>query len=205
MTVVRAEEYTQALGQVVSGSWRQIARAKKLGVPQALGLSLEDWVTSRLGGYIKLSIPDRREAVRELAAEGLSNVAVGQILGVDETTVRRDSANAEKSRRPAEKNNGLMAHGSAKAEPPKPPSPLDKFGRTATEIRDDEELATSVARAHAAVVAVLPVLGASERLEFHACALSLASDVRRIGDGETLRLAEELCRELADRTDLVGV
>jgi hypothetical protein len=73
-------------------SWRQIARAKKLGVPQALGLSVEEWVTTRLGGYIKLSIADRREAVKELAGEGLSNIAVGEILGVDETTIRRDSA-----------------------------------------------------------------------------------------------------------------
>jgi hypothetical protein len=59
---------------------------------------------------------ERRGAVRELAAEGLSNVAVGQILGVDETTVRRDSANAGQFRRPAEKNNELITHGSAKAE-----------------------------------------------------------------------------------------
>jgi hypothetical protein len=34
-------------------------------------------------------------------------------------------------------------------------------------------------------------------LEFYSRALRLASDARRIGDGEALRLAEELCRELA--------
>jgi hypothetical protein len=43
---------------------------------------------------------------------------------------------------------------------------------------------------------VLPVLGAGELAEFRSRALSLASDVRRIGDGEASRLAEELCREL---------
>ncbi len=33
-----AEEYTQSLGQVVGGAWRQIALAKRLGVPKALGV-----------------------------------------------------------------------------------------------------------------------------------------------------------------------
>jgi DNA-binding NarL/FixJ family response regulator len=41
-----------------------------------------------------MSIADRRQAVKELAAEGMSNVAIGQVLGVDERTVRR-SENAE--------------------------------------------------------------------------------------------------------------
>jgi hypothetical protein len=84
ISVEDAEEY-------VSGSWRQIALAKRLGVPQALGLSVEDWVTARLGGYIKLSIPDRREAVEELAADGLSTREIGDVLGVDQSTVVRDA------------------------------------------------------------------------------------------------------------------
>jgi hypothetical protein len=54
-----------------------------------------------------------------------------------------------------------------------------------------------VARAHAAVVAVLPALEAGARLEFYSRALSLAADVRRTGDGEAVRLAKELCRALA--------
>jgi hypothetical protein len=36
-----AEEFSQALGQVIGGSWRIIATAKKLGVPEALGLTTE--------------------------------------------------------------------------------------------------------------------------------------------------------------------
>jgi hypothetical protein len=68
--------------------------AKRLGVPQALGLSLEDWVTTRLGGYVKLSIADRREAVRNLTDEGHSTRDIGGILGVDHSTVVRDGANA---------------------------------------------------------------------------------------------------------------
>ena len=65
-----AEEYTQALGQVVAGGWRQIALGERLGVPKALGLSVDEWVKRRLGGYVKLSIEERREAVEELTAKG---------------------------------------------------------------------------------------------------------------------------------------
>lgn len=92
-----AEEFTQSLGQIVGGSWRQIALAKKLGVPKALGLSTEQWVRERLGGYIRLSVEDRREAVKELASSGESNVAIASVLGVNEISVRRDldSTNVE--------------------------------------------------------------------------------------------------------------
>jgi hypothetical protein len=83
-----AEEYTQALGQVVAGSWRQIALAKRLGVPQALGLSVEEWVNVRLGGYIKMSVEERQEAVNNLTAEGHSLREIGEILGVSHETAR---------------------------------------------------------------------------------------------------------------------
>ncbi len=76
----QAEELTQAVGQSVSGAWRTIAALKNLGVPKALGLSTEDWVTQRLGGYIKLSIAERREAVAELKAEGASNREIAGVL-----------------------------------------------------------------------------------------------------------------------------
>jgi hypothetical protein len=85
-----AEEYTQSLGQIVSGSWRQIALAKRLDVPKALGLSVDQWVNGRLGGYIKQSITERREAVKELTADGHSNREIGQILGVDHQTINND-------------------------------------------------------------------------------------------------------------------
>jgi hypothetical protein len=63
-----AEEFTQSLGQIVGGSWRQIALAKRLGVPQALGLSVDEWVNKRLGGYVRMTVEDRRRAVEEGAA-----------------------------------------------------------------------------------------------------------------------------------------
>ena len=85
-----AEEYTQALGQVVAGGWRQIALGERLGVPAALGISTRDWVEDRLGGYIRLSIPERREAVKELTDEGMSTRGIGDVLGVGKDTVQRD-------------------------------------------------------------------------------------------------------------------
>jgi hypothetical protein len=87
-----AEEYTLALGQVVAGGYRQVALGKRLGVPQALGLSVEDWVATRLGGYVRMSIADRREAVAELTEEGMTRRETAEILGVDEKTVRNDLA-----------------------------------------------------------------------------------------------------------------
>lgn len=92
MNAQDAEEYTQSLGQIVSGGWRQIALGEKLGVPKALGLSTEDWVKSRLGGYVRLSIAERREAVSELAEEGRSNRDIAGVLGVSKDTVRNDKA-----------------------------------------------------------------------------------------------------------------
>lgn len=86
-----AEEYTQALGQVLAGGWRQRALARRLGVPQALGMSLEEWTNQRLGGYVRESIEERREAVGELVnGEGISNRDAAEVLGVDEKTVRND-------------------------------------------------------------------------------------------------------------------
>ena len=90
-----AEEYTQALGQVCAGGYRQVALGERLGVPKALGLTTEEWVEDRLGGYVRLSIPERRQAVAELSEEGMSTREIGDVLGVDHSTVVRDAgANA---------------------------------------------------------------------------------------------------------------
>lgn len=90
-----AEEYTESLAQIFAGSWRQIALAERIGVPKAFGLTTREWVEERLGGYVKLSIPDRREAVAELEEEGMSTREIGNVLGVDHATAARDSvANA---------------------------------------------------------------------------------------------------------------
>jgi hypothetical protein len=90
MTRAEAKEYSESLGQIHGGGWRQIAWAKRMGVPEALGLSFEDWVQEFIGGHVRLSIGDRREAVKELTADGLSQRAAGEVLGISEATVNRD-------------------------------------------------------------------------------------------------------------------
>jgi phage N-6-adenine-methyltransferase len=90
ISVEDAEEYTQALGQVLAGGWRQRALAWRLGVPQALGMTLEEWTEQRLGGYVRMSIPERREAVKELAEEGFTDREIAAIAGVGERTAQRD-------------------------------------------------------------------------------------------------------------------
>ena len=99
MTAEAAEEYTSALGLVMAGGWRQIALGRRLGVPQALGLSVQQWVDGRLGGFVRLSLAERpdemREAVRELTKPeddggyGLSQRKAAEVLGVSRETVRR--------------------------------------------------------------------------------------------------------------------
>jgi hypothetical protein len=89
-----AEEFTQSLGQIAAGTWRQVALAKRLGVPAALGLSVEEWVNERLGGYIKMNIDERRAAVADATAEGYSAREIAGFLGVSHDTVSRDVANA---------------------------------------------------------------------------------------------------------------
>jgi N6-adenosine-specific RNA methylase IME4 len=88
-----AEEYTRSLGQIVAGSWRQIALAKRLGVPKALGLTTEQWVHDRLGGYVKMSIAERREVVRNLTAEDYSAREIAEIVGVSHDTAATDVRN----------------------------------------------------------------------------------------------------------------
>jgi N6-adenosine-specific RNA methylase IME4 len=84
-----AEEYTQSLGQIVAGSWRQIGLAKRLGVPKALGLTTEQWVNDRLGGYVRMSVADARKAVTELSQEGHSIREIAEITGISKSAVGR--------------------------------------------------------------------------------------------------------------------
>jgi hypothetical protein len=56
----------------------------------SLGL---DTVRERLGGYIRLSIDERREAAKNLASDGYSTGEVAEILGVNRETIRLDAKN----------------------------------------------------------------------------------------------------------------
>jgi phage N-6-adenine-methyltransferase len=110
-----AEEYTQALSLTGAGWWRQIALAKRLGVHKALGLSVEQWVKEKLGGYVKLDVAERKQAALELKANGYSNREAAQILGVDPKTLRNDRE--ENSSLHSEKDNGNNGAGEENSAP----------------------------------------------------------------------------------------
>lgn len=83
-----AEEYTEALGLVFAGAVRLADVAADIGIPEALGLTPEEWAQRRLAGQVRLTIAERRQVVaanpdkstRELAGE----------LGVSHETVAAD-------------------------------------------------------------------------------------------------------------------
>lgn len=109
MTPGDAEEYTQSLGQIGGGLWRQVLWAQRMGVPAALGLSLRDWVDKRLGGYVRMAVEERQQVVAQLTAspkdggEGLTQAQAAEVVGVTQQQVSNDLTNLGRPpRQPAE-------------------------------------------------------------------------------------------------------
>lgn len=84
-----ALEYSEAGQQVAQGAYRQAALGVRLGAPKALGLSNREWV-SKYYGYEKVPVETRRERVKELTEEGLTQREAADVLGVSQKTVDRD-------------------------------------------------------------------------------------------------------------------
>lgn len=154
-----AEEYTESLGQIIGGTWRQIALAQRLGVPKALGLKTDVWVRERLGGYAKLEISERRQAVAELTAGedeggmGLSQRQAADVLGVEKSTVARDlgtkpGANAPREPKSAVSNQHKRAKPGANApsEPAAEPD-RERAAELDAERQANEEVAKEVGAA----------------------------------------------------------
>jgi DNA-binding NarL/FixJ family response regulator len=75
-----AEEFSQTLEQIGEGWFRQLALGIKLGIPEALGLTRRQW-SDRIGVTVR-GAAERRGAVTELSAEGLSNRAIAEFLAL---------------------------------------------------------------------------------------------------------------------------
>jgi 16S rRNA G966 N2-methylase RsmD len=132
-----AEEFTDSIGMIGAGWWRQIALAQKLGVPRVLGLTTEQWVNNRLGGYIKMAIAARREAVKELAAEGRSTREIEDILGIDHATAARDVvANATAGGKNSNENNASPDAAVAFA------TPIDAAASICTDVKIEAAIET---------------------------------------------------------------
>lgn len=84
-----AREFSENLAQIGQGWYRQIAWAFRMEIPAMLGLGRREWA-EQFHGYLKLPIPERREAVAELAAEGMSHREIADALGIGKATVTRD-------------------------------------------------------------------------------------------------------------------
>jgi hypothetical protein len=121
-----AEEYTQGLEQNLTGSYRLYMWAQRNGIPKALGITLEEWI-QRVGGHVKLSAPERRQAVTELKEEGHTNREIAKAIGVDESTVRADLSAGNPA--PRKKNGSKNNHDDE-----------DTAGNPAPDDDDDEEM-----------------------------------------------------------------
>jgi hypothetical protein len=62
-------------------------------VPEAIGMTTDAWVRDRIGGYVRLGLDERREAVKELTdPEGefhLTQRQAAEVLGVGQASVSR--------------------------------------------------------------------------------------------------------------------
>lgn len=141
-----AEEYTQSLGQIVSGSYRQLLLARKMKVHKALGFNdFQAWVNERLGGYVKYGVEQQTDKVLELKAEGHNNSEIADALGVRETTIRRrvNSTNVESDKTDNSKINDLDKGDSTNVEILNPFSVLSDTGK---EAEQQEKLETASKR-----------------------------------------------------------
>jgi len=64
--------------------------AVKQGVPEALGMNAQDWANKYLGGYIKMEAGQRREVIKEMVNDGMTQRQISDVLGVHQTTVSED-------------------------------------------------------------------------------------------------------------------
>jgi DNA-binding transcriptional MocR family regulator len=142
-----AREFSESFGMIGAGWWRQIAWATQQGIPAALGMDTGEWVERYVGGWVKLAIEDRREAVAELAAENpdWSNQQIADVLGVSHDTVNRDlKADADASEpEPAPDQSDAPADADASEPEPAQVTLLDVLKASVAQ-EADEELAELV-------------------------------------------------------------
>lgn len=119
ITPEQAEEWTQANAQVLGGGFRLVKLSLDMGIAKSLGMTQEDYVNERLGGYTRYAIKPRREIVAELDGEGYTTRQIAEILGVNQSTVVRDlhPGDANASHDPDHKavTSRNTGHGDAKA------------------------------------------------------------------------------------------
>lgn len=88
-----AEEFTQSLGQIGEGWWRQAALGIRLGIPKLLGYAGPDgprrWMRERVSAHTRIASEEQERAILELTKEDMSQREIGAALGISDTTVQR--------------------------------------------------------------------------------------------------------------------
>ncbi len=72
-----AREFSEAFGMIGAGWWRQVAWADAQGIPRTLGLDTRTWVDRYVGGWVRLPVVERKQAAKELAADGIATPGEG--------------------------------------------------------------------------------------------------------------------------------
>lgn len=141
LTADDAREYSESLGRITEGWWRLLAWSFRQGIPESLDMTRKEWAET-YHGYLKLPIPERREAVAELAGEGMNNYEIADALGVAEKTVRNDQ-------KPEADNSALAT--SDQAEPQVSDSPAEPEADKSAPTWAEQEEAQAKADKEAAV------------------------------------------------------
>jgi len=89
MTADDAAEWSEAIGQVNTGGWRQVVLAVKMGVPQELGLEPAEWAAKYMPELGRVPRKELPEAAKELTDAGLTQREAGAVLGVGQRTIGR--------------------------------------------------------------------------------------------------------------------
>ena len=92
----RAQEFSESLGLIADGFWRQLAWAVESDVPKDMGLSVPEWI-DRYRPPVQLEPAHRKAAAQELKESNpsLSNRAIAAILNVSAPTIAADLAPPE--------------------------------------------------------------------------------------------------------------
>ena len=86
-----AVEFSESMGQIGAGWWRQVAWARQQGIPAAMDMTLREWSEQYIGRHMMPSI-ERYQAAIDLQEQGLKQYEIADVLGVSDRTVREDKA-----------------------------------------------------------------------------------------------------------------